>query len=103
MASSPPQSASGDEGERVSSPSLSRESDGDERMRSPSLPHESDARDENRGYHSEQTTEAEHPGTPDVSGGPGAPWDGSPLASPLGGSFRGARHPDGEDEEMEDQ
>lgn len=103
MASSPPQSASGGEGERVSSPSLSRESDEDERMRSPSLPQESDFERNDQGSHSGQVTEAEHASTPDVSRGPGALWDGSPLASPLADSFRGAQPSNEEDEEMEDQ
>jgi len=103
LASSPPQSASEDEDERVPIPILSREGDGDERMRSPSIPRESDSERDDQGSHSGQVTEAEHPSTPDVSRGPGALWDGSPLASPLGGSSRGAQAADEEDEEMEDQ
>ena len=103
MASSPPQSAFEDEDERVPIPSLSREGDGDERMRSPSLPRESDSERDDQGSHSGQVTEAEHPSTPDVSRGPGALWDGSPPASPLADSFRGAQPSNDEDEDMEDQ
>lgn len=79
------------------------EGDEDERMRSPSLPQESDSERNDQGSHSGQVTEAEHLSTPDVSRGPGALWDGSPVASPLADSFRGAQPSNDEDEDMDDQ
>jgi hypothetical protein len=68
-------------------------------MSSPRLPGESNDPENESDHDEEHDTEFDDPSTPDVSRGPGAPWEGPPLTSPTERSFGGPQ----QDAEMADQ